>query len=354
VRVVGVGHPVIRPLRIFLLRLRQRVVPQRHRVRVPAQRHNRISRGCRQRIQFGLRGWLGVVERVDVDKDRADDPGPLLAGGDVHARAGVVVAADPVVEDDRLGVVVVAEVVVELQLGRPAAQVLNGRIDEPDADVVLGAGPAVGGRTVLHAGVAVLVLDRVLVDALRHDALLFGVDDDAGAPVRRRGLQHVAVLVHGDPVEGLVEARDVAALRTHAARTIRGRMGEDGVDIDAAVAAAKGVADLHVVVGAAAGRAAAQHGLAAGDALDGYLGARAAVGRRVDGDGIGQLRRVLRGLLPIAAVAAHHLNAVVDQRRHRSAALADGRLHNTVVQSPRGAIVNNSYGSARFEAGTTR
>ena len=56
-------------------------------------------------------------------------------------------------------------------------------------------------------------------------------------------------------------------------------------------------------------RAAAQHGLAAGNALDGYLGARASVGRWIDGDGIGQLRRVLRGLLPIAAVAAHRFNA---------------------------------------------
>ena len=65
-----------------------------------------------------------------------------------------------------------------------AAEVLDGRVDEPDADVILGAGPAVGRDLVLHAGVAVFVLDGVLIDALAEDALLLGVDDDARAPVR--------------------------------------------------------------------------------------------------------------------------------------------------------------------------
>jgi hypothetical protein len=113
------------------------------------------------------------------------------------------------------------------------------------------------------------VLDGVLVDAVVHNALLFGMNDDAGAPVGGGGLQHVAILVDGEPVEGLVEAGDVAALGADAAGTVGGGVIEDGVDVDAAVAAAKGVADLHVTVGAAAGRAAAEHLRAAGDALDG-------------------------------------------------------------------------------------
>ena len=203
-RVVDALDPVVGPLRILFLRLREGVLPQRVRVVGPACGDGRIAGRRGQRIQLGLGGGLRIVERVDVDEDRPDDLVPLFTCGNAGARA-VVVAAVPVVEDDRLGVAVVAEVRVEVDAGRAAAEVFNRRIDEPHADVVLGARPAVSLRPVLHAGVAVLVLDGVLVDALVHDALLFGMDDHARAPVRRRGLQHVAVLVHRDPVEGLVE-----------------------------------------------------------------------------------------------------------------------------------------------------
>jgi hypothetical protein len=65
-------------------------------------------------------------------------------------------------------------------------------------------------------------------------------------------------------------------------------VGENRVDINSAVAAAHGVADFHVAISAAAGRAGATTGLAARHALDGDLAALAAVFRRVNGDGVRQ------------------------------------------------------------------
>ena len=112
-----------------------------------------------------------------------------------------VVAGAPVIQDDRVGVVVGVKMADQFHLGGAAAEVFGGRIDEPDADVVLGAGPAVGGNLVLHGVVAVFVLDGILVEAGAQDPLFLGVDDDARAPVLRRAFEHVAVGVHGDPVE---------------------------------------------------------------------------------------------------------------------------------------------------------
>ena len=92
-----------------------------------------------------------------------------------------------------------------------AAEVFGGRVDEIDADVVLGARPAVGRNLVLHGVVAVFVLDGVLVDAGAEDPLFLGVDHDARAPVLRRAFEHVAVGVYGEPIEVVVELGDVAA-----------------------------------------------------------------------------------------------------------------------------------------------
>src|SRR5262249_10998283 len=164
----------------------------------------------------------------------------------------------------------------QLLLGGAAADVLDGRVDEPDADAVLRARPAVGGDLVRDGGVTVLVLDRVLVGPLGQDALLLGVDDHAGAPVPGRAPEHVAVGVHRHPVHGLVELGDVTALR-HVQRAVLFGVGEDRVDVDAAVAAAQRVTDFQVAVDRAAGRRPGRAGgqarlrVALGDALDGHL-----------------------------------------------------------------------------------
>src|ERR1035441_1436143 len=292
-RVVRALYPVVGPLGVLFLPLAERVLPQSVRVRGPAWRHGWVALGGLERIQFGLGGRLGLVQRVDVDVDGADNLGPFFAGGNLSARA-VVVAAVPVVEDDGLGVSVVAEVGVEVDPGRAAAEILDGRINEPRADVVFGAGPSIRLGDVLHAGVAVLVLNGVLVDSLAHDALLLGMDDYASSPVGGGSLEHVAILVDGDPVERLVEPGDVAVLRTDPHGRIRSRVAKDGVDIDAAVSAAAGVANLDIAHRAAAGGAGRHHMCAAGDALDGDFRARSAVGRRIDGNGVGHLGRALR------------------------------------------------------------
>ena len=92
-------------------------------------------------------------------------------------------AAFPVIEDDRVRVVIVAVMTVQLLLGRAAAQVFNGRIDEPDADVIPRARPSIGRCLVLHARVTVFVLDGIFVGALAHDALLLRMNHHAAAPV---------------------------------------------------------------------------------------------------------------------------------------------------------------------------
>src|SRR5215469_17676212 len=101
------------------------------------------------------------------------------------------------------GILIDSEVSIEVKTERSAAQVLGGGIDEPDTDVMLSAGPAVCGRVELHARVAVFMLDGILIDTCAEDALLFGMDDNACTPVGRRSFEHIAVLVHGDPVKAL-------------------------------------------------------------------------------------------------------------------------------------------------------
>jgi hypothetical protein len=145
VGVVGVGDPVVWPFGVLFFGLGEGVLPESVGVGGPACGNGGVAGGGGEGCELGGGGVLWVVERVDVDEDGADDLVPLLAGGDVGAGPGVVVSAEPVVEDDGLGVVVVAEVVVEFELGRTAGKVLDGGVDEPDADVVVRAGPAVGG-----------------------------------------------------------------------------------------------------------------------------------------------------------------------------------------------------------------
>jgi hypothetical protein len=103
-------------------------------------------------------------------------------------------------------------VIDEVELVRAAADVLVGWVDEVDADVVLGAGPAPGLELVHQRVVAVLVLDGVLVDAGGVDALLLGVD---GVVLGRVAHQHVAVFVDGEPVEGGVDVLQDEAVFAH-------------------------------------------------------------------------------------------------------------------------------------------
>ena len=102
-----------------------------------------IARGGGQRRQVGLAGRLEAGQRVDINKNRADDLAPIFARGDVALRPAEMRAA-PVIKDDRVGVVVGVEVADQFLLGRAAAQIFDGRVDEPDADVLPGARPAKG------------------------------------------------------------------------------------------------------------------------------------------------------------------------------------------------------------------
>ena len=153
VRVIDAVDPVVGPLGLFPLGLFECILPERGGVLLPGRRHGGVAGRGRQRIEIGLGGNLGVGQRVAIDKDRADDLVPFFAGGDVAACAPGVVARAPVIEDGRL------HVADQFQLRGPAAQVFGAWVDEKQADVLLGAGEAVGRNLVLHGAVAVLVLD---------------------------------------------------------------------------------------------------------------------------------------------------------------------------------------------------
>ena len=156
--------------------------------------------GGRELIEFGPGGIFGVSQRIEVDKDGADYALPFLACGDFGIVACAIVAGGPVVENDALvgGRAGRGHVIDEIEFVGAAADVLVGWVDEIDADVVLGAGPAPGLEFVHKCVVAVLVLDGVGVDAAGIDALLFGVD---GVVLGLLAHQHVAIFVDGQPVE---------------------------------------------------------------------------------------------------------------------------------------------------------
>jgi len=110
-----------------------------------------------------------VIERVDIHEDGADELVPIFSGDYVGAGSSDVVSAESIIQDDGLGVVTVAEVGVKFELGGTTGELFDRGIDEPDSDVVPRAGPSVGGGLVLHARVAVLVLDGVLVNSRVHN-----------------------------------------------------------------------------------------------------------------------------------------------------------------------------------------
>ena len=100
----------------------------------------------------------------------------------------------------------------QIQLVRPAANVLVGGVHEIDSDVVFGAGPSPGLQLVHQGVIAVLVLHRILINARRVDALFLSVN-----LVRfgRMAHQHVAVFIHRDPVEGRVHVLQDEAVFAH-------------------------------------------------------------------------------------------------------------------------------------------
>jgi hypothetical protein len=163
VRVVDAVDPVVGPRGFDFFRLGDGVVPEGQGIVMPdgGDGGHAAAGGRLELVEVGLGGVLGVGEGVHVDEDGADDVLPLLAVGEVVARAAAVVAGGPVVEQGR------AHVVDEVELLRAAADVLVRRIDEVDADVVLGGGPAPGGELVHVLVVAVFVLDGILIDAAR-------------------------------------------------------------------------------------------------------------------------------------------------------------------------------------------
>ncbi len=168
------------------------------------------------------------------------------------------------------------------------------------------------------------------------------MDNNASAPIQWRAFKHIAIGVHRNPIEVMVELGDIAAF-AYAHRAVSRRMGENCVGINAAVTATHRVADFNVAIRSTSGCAGREHHRAAGDSLDSDLRACAAVFRRVNRDGIGQLGRALRGFFPIPA-AAHRLDAVINERRHVAVALVDRRLDDAVVERPGAAIVGNCHG----------
>ena len=180
---------------------------------------------------------------------------PFLAGGNVGVRASAVVAGGPVnlngvIRTPRVGA-------VQIQLFRAAPNIFGTRVNHINADVVFGAGESPGGMLVHDAAVSVFVLDRVLIEAGHQNGLLRGVNHDAGAHVFGGGREHDAVGVDGEPVEARIELEDELAL-AHVRGGIRGRMGELGVGVNAALAAFHRVAQLNIHASATTATAATE------------------------------------------------------------------------------------------------
>ena len=151
-RIIDARDPVVRPARRLLARASDRVLPE-----------------C-----------LRVAAGVDVEEKWTDDLGPVLAFADRDGSPAVV-AASPVVEDAGGGNLRRVAMAEELDLGRTAAEVFEARVDEPEAEVLRGARPAVNGVVVLHGRVDILV---ALVEVGGEGPVALGVD---GHPVERVG-----------------------------------------------------------------------------------------------------------------------------------------------------------------------
>src|SRR5262249_53310071 len=186
-----------------------------------------------------------------------------------------VMTAPPVIEHAGGGDARRVAVTEELDLGRPAAEVLRRGVDEPEADVLRRARPAVNRVVVLDGGVDVLV-----------------------ALAEIRGEVAITPGVAGHPVERLRELGAKAGFGHRRRRIVR-RVLEAAVGVDAGILAAEGVADLDVRGEVTARRraGAVAHASAAGNPLNGHFTADATPGARGDGKAWGRTRpagRLLR------------------------------------------------------------
>ena len=298
-RIIDARDPVVRPARRLLACASDRVLPE-----------------C-----------LRVAAGVDVEEEWTDDLGPVLAFADRDGSPAVV-AASPVVEDAGGGNLRRVAMAEELDLGRTAAEVFEARVDEPEAEVLRGARPAVNGVVVLHGRVDILV-----------------------ALVEVGGEGPVAPGVDGHPVERVGELGAVAGLGHRGRRIVR-LMLEGAVRVYPRIVAAEGVANLDVggKVAALSGARAVSHLDAARDSLDGNLATLAAVGPGIDGHAGDRLLAAGRIVRPVAARVSgpvvERLGTLVLERRQVAGSFRHAGGDDPIRKRERRGIVVDGDGLA--------
>jgi len=215
----------------------------------------------------------------------------------------------------------------EVHLFGTAADVFGGGIDEIDADMVLGAGKAVGRQPIHDAAVSVFVFDGVLVIAGGDDSLLFGMNDGAGTQVLIGDHELIAIFIHREPVKGGIHGLKDKTVFAEACGGIGGRMRVLRVGVKAADPAFHSIANFNANASAIG-------------TLDGHLAALATVARRVNGHFRGH--RAGRHSFPIR-VTRRDDNAVIDQRLNAAGGLHNGELHDAVVHRPSRAVVGDGH-----------
>ncbi len=246
-------------------------------------------------------------------------------------------AGGPVIEHRR------AHVAYEIDPRRAAADVFVRGVDEPDADVIPGAGPSIS-RQLIHLGtITVFVLDRVLIDAGGQNPLLLGMNDDPGPQIPVVNHLHIAIGIDRQPVEHGVHLVDEPAFALARGRITR-QVRINAVSVKAAEPALEGVTHLDVHP--------------PGHALYRYLGAIPSVFRRVDGH---RRCHLAAGQLLPAFAATQGLDPFVNQGRQFARLLQDRQLDDPVIQRPGFASIteghrggNGGFGDNRVGAGGER
>ena len=172
VRVIHALNPVKGPCGLYRLRLDHCVIPQCDGVVMPHLRHSQRAAAVTggDLVEVGLRRVLGIVQRIEVDEDRANHPVPVLSGGNVGVRAPAIVAGGPVNLNGVIRPHAKGPFRSNFSAPPPIYSVLW--VNQINSDVVFGAGEAPRGMLVHDAAVSVLVLDGVLIDAGFQDGLL--------------------------------------------------------------------------------------------------------------------------------------------------------------------------------------